>query len=253
MGSCPLGPVEAGGAGTGSNRAIATPVAGTGPAGRTTLGGSIGGDAAAVVSPRTGSPLGSKYSMAHAADPSRASAISAGPFGDANRVARWPAETRRSVIRLARERGGIGGSASFCAGASPCHSHKPGSWRSFSGDGGSEAVMALSAPPIMPRIDGNVGGQQRGNFGFSVRSSGFAKIGPQDYWSCSPENHKRSQRVPQRMPAGPELSCPVSVPPGYPATTRLSHQWGEPEGTGGIIMSDPADQPLMSHSTGPPH
>jgi hypothetical protein len=36
--------------------------------------------------------------------------------------------------------------------------------------------------------------------------------------------------------AGPHLPAPVSIPPGYPATTRLFHQWGEPEGTGGIIL-----------------
>jgi hypothetical protein len=44
--------------------------------------------------------------------------------------------------------------------------------------------------------------------------------------------------LPKRMPAGfPSFSCLVSIPPECPATTRLSYQWGEPEGTGGIILT----------------
>ena len=87
MGSWRVWAIEARRAETGSKRAIATAVDGTVLAGRTTPSGGIGGDAAAVILRGIGSPLGSKYNIAHAASPMSASQI-AGPFGGMSHPAR---------------------------------------------------------------------------------------------------------------------------------------------------------------------
>jgi hypothetical protein len=56
---------------------------------------------------------------------------------------------------------------------------------------------------------------------------------------------KGCRQVPLSFP------CLVSIPPGYPATTRLSHQWGEPEGSGGIILDRGRYSPAKAGSASP--
>jgi hypothetical protein len=79
--------------GGGTSFATITTVGGSELAGRTMPGDNVSADARAGVLPGTGSPRGSKHSIAHAPTPMTAKP-SAGPIGNASRLRRCVAEPK---------------------------------------------------------------------------------------------------------------------------------------------------------------